>query len=115
MREPLCSNGCEKLRSVFLKLWQMIRTHRKLQRNTRAAELSRSFAVIGKPASSVLSITVQKAYYQCQQALARSWLWDPGSHVEHDKLPGAGQMAQHFSLRHGQDFDGQAYDEALSE
>jgi hypothetical protein len=79
------------------------------------AELCRSFAVNGKAASSVLSISVQKAYYQCQKALARSRLWDPEYHAERDKLPSAGQMAQHFSARHGQDFDGRAYDEGLSE
>ncbi len=78
-------------------------------------ELCNSFAVNGKPASSVLSVTVQKAYYQCQKALVRSRLWDPESRVERDSLPGAGLMAQHFSARHGQDFDGQAYDEGYSE
>lgn len=79
------------------------------------AELCNSFAVNGKPASSVLSVTVQKAYYQCQKALARSRLWEPQSHVQRDKLPSAGQMAQHFSARNGQDFDAQAYDDDYSE
>jgi hypothetical protein len=79
------------------------------------AELCRSFAINGKPASSVLSITVQKAYYQCQKALVRSRLWDPESHVDRAKLPSAGQMAQHFSARQGQDFDGKAYDQGLGE
>jgi len=79
------------------------------------AELCRSFAINGKPASSVLSITVQKAYYQCQKALVRSRLWDPESHVDRARLPSAGQMAQHFSARQGQGFDGKAYDEGLSE
>ncbi len=79
------------------------------------AELCSSFAVNGKAASSVLSVTVQKAYYQCQKALVRSRLWEPQSHVQRDKLPSAGQMAQHFSARHSQDFDGQAYDDGYSE
>ncbi|MDH3760417.1 MAG: pyridoxamine 5'-phosphate oxidase family protein [Gammaproteobacteria bacterium] len=77
--------------------------------------LCESFAVNGKPASSVLSVTVQKAYYQCQKALVRSRLWDPEARVERDSLPTAGQMAQHFSARHGQAFDGLAYDEGYSE
>lgn len=79
------------------------------------AELCNSFAVKGKPASSVLSVTVEKAYYQCQKALVRSKLWESQSHVQRDKLPSAGQMAQHFSAGHGQDFDGQAYDDGYSE
>jgi PPOX class probable FMN-dependent enzyme len=77
--------------------------------------LCQSFAVNGKAASSVLSITVQKAYYQCQKALARSRLWDPGARVGRGSLPTAGQMAQHFSANHGQAFDGQAYDEEYGE
>lgn len=77
--------------------------------------LCQSFAVNNKPATSVLSVNVQKAYYQCQKALLRSRLWDPESHVERASLPTAGQMAQHFSERQGQAFDGQAYDEGYSE
>lgn len=79
------------------------------------SELCDTFAVNGKPASSVLSIKVQKAYYQCQKALMRSRLWDPESHVDRDSLPSAGQMAQHFSAHHGKEFDGQAYDEGYDE
>jgi len=78
-------------------------------------ELCHSFAINGKPASSVLSVTVQKAYYQCQKALARSRLWDPEFHIKREALPSAGQMAQHFSAEHGQNFDAQAYDEGYSE
>ncbi len=79
------------------------------------AELCNSFAVNGKPASSVLSVSVQKAYYQCQKALVRSRLWDPESRIERSSLPSPGQMAQHFSTQHGQEFDGQAYDKGYSE
>lgn len=78
-------------------------------------ELCKSFAINNKPASSVLSVTVQKAYYQCQKALVRSRLWDADAHVERGSLPTAGQMAQHFSAAQGQEFDGQAYDEGYSE
>jgi PPOX class probable FMN-dependent enzyme len=73
-------------------------------------ELCESFSVNGKPASSVLSITVEKAYYQCQKALVHSKLWDPQSYIERAELPSAGQMAQYFSAEHGTEFDGQAYD-----
>jgi len=72
--------------------------------------LCNSFAVNGKPASSVLSVTVHKAYYQCQKALVRSRLWDSESRVQSRALPSAGQLAQHFSAEHGQELDAQAYD-----
>lgn len=79
------------------------------------AQLCDSFAVNGKPASSVLSVTLRKAYYQCQKALVRSGLWDPEARVEPGRLPSAGQMAQHFSASHGEEFDGQAYDDGYGE
>ncbi|MFT5218070.1 MAG: PPOX class probable FMN-dependent enzyme [Planctomycetota bacterium] len=74
-------------------------------------ELCQSFAINGKPANSVLSITVDKAYYQCQKALARSKLWDASSYRDRGELPTAGEMAQHFSAQQGVDFDGKAYDD----
>lgn len=79
------------------------------------ADLCRSFAVRGKPASSVLSVRVDKAYYQCQKAIVRSRLWDPASHPEPEALPTAGQLAEHFSALHGESFDGAAYDEGYDE
>ncbi len=79
------------------------------------SELCHSFSINGKPASSVLSITVQKVYYQCQKALARSRLWDPESYIERSELPSAGQMAKHFSAQHGEVFDGNSYDENYAE
>lgn len=70
-----------------------------------------SFAIDGRPASNVLSVNVQKAYYQSQKALVRSRLWQPAAHVQHQPLPSAGQMAQHFSASPGREFDAEAYDE----
>jgi PPOX class probable FMN-dependent enzyme len=78
-------------------------------------ELCDSFSVNGKPASSVLSITVEKAYYQCQKALVRSKLWDSQSYVERAELPSAGQMTQYFSAEHGTEFDGQSYDNGYAD
>jgi len=37
--------------------------------------LCESFSVKGKPASSVISISVNKVYFQCQKALVRSKLY----------------------------------------
>ncbi len=72
--------------------------------------LCESFAIHGKPASSVLSARVDKAYYQCQKAIVRSRLWDPASHPGHEQVPTAGQLAEHFSALHGEHFDGAAHD-----
>ena len=73
-------------------------------------ELCRSFTIKGKPASSVLSVKVEKVYYQCQKALARSKLWDADSYIERSQLPSAGKMAEFFSAQHGTEFDGDTYD-----
>ncbi len=74
------------------------------------SELCESFAIDGKPASSVLSIQVEKVYYQCQKALARSRLWNPPSAERPQGLPTAGQMAKHFSAEHGVELDAESYD-----
>lgn len=78
-------------------------------------ELCASFSIHDKPASSVLSVRVDKAYYQCQKALVRSRLWDPAAHAGHTGLPTAGQLAEHFSARHGEAFDGDEYDANYAE
>jgi len=77
--------------------------------------LCQSFAINGKPASSVLSIRVEKVYYQCQKALVRSKLWDPEARVEPGKLPSAGQLARHFSADHGVELDAESYDADYAE
>ena len=79
------------------------------------AELCNSFSIKGKPASSVLSIKVQKVYYQCQKAIARSRLWDAESYIERSELPSTGQMAKFFSAQHGAEFDAESYDENYAE
>jgi PPOX class probable FMN-dependent enzyme len=78
-------------------------------------QLCNSFMVKDKPASSVLSIKVEKVYYQCQKALARSRLWDAESYIERSELPSAGQMAKFFSAQHGTEFDAETYDKNYAE
>ena len=78
-------------------------------------DLCHSFEIQGKPASSVVSIQVDKVYFQCQKAIARSKLWDSASQVERSLLPTAGEMAQHFSSLRGEVFDGNAYDKNYPE
>lgn len=78
-------------------------------------ELCQSFAINDKPASSVLSVTVEKAYFQCQKALVRSHLWDPESWADRGGLPTAGQMTRHFAEQQSEDFDGEKYDREYPE
>ncbi|MCJ8324477.1 MAG: pyridoxamine 5'-phosphate oxidase family protein [Rhizobiales bacterium] len=72
------------------------------------AELNASFAMNGKPASSVLSIRVDKIYFQCQKAIARSKLWQPETFPDRSHLPTAGQMIKAFDETHNDE----AYDKA---
>ena len=76
------------------------------------AELCASFAMEGKIPKCVIVITVERAYTQCQKAIARSKLWDPTQHVKQSDLPTVGEMMQRLSP---DTFDGKAYDEAYPE
>ena len=78
-------------------------------------ELCASFTINGKPASSVISVTVNKVYYQCQKALVRSGLWQTREPGRPEGVPTAGQLATHFSAQHGVEFDGEAYDAGYAE
>lgn len=83
-----------------------------LRVNGRAAivtdpELCASFMVEGKSPRSVVVVTVETVYYQCQKALVRGGLWSPEAQVPRSELPSAGEMLQAFS---NGDFDGAAYD-----
>ncbi|MFW6027643.1 MAG: pyridoxamine 5'-phosphate oxidase family protein [bacterium] len=70
-------------------------------------DLRESFSVDGKAPRSIIAVTVERVYYQCQKAIVRSRLWDPGAQVQRGTLPSAGQM-----LEEAMDgaFDGRAYD-----
>jgi PPOX class probable FMN-dependent enzyme len=70
-------------------------------------ELCARFTMQGKAPASVIVVTVESIYYQCQKALARSRLWDPEAQVDRASLPTAGQMAEALSA---EPFDGAAYD-----
>lgn len=72
-------------------------------------DLLSRFVMQGKPPRSVLRVTVDRIYFQCQKALARSKLWDPDGRVPRDQLPSAGQILK--ALTQGQ-FDGESYDAA---
>ena len=72
--------------------------------------LCESFAINGKPASSVLSITVEKAYFQCQKAIVRSQLWSQESHIDRSELPSTGEMLKVFANAQQAAFDEVKYD-----
>ena len=78
-------------------------------------ELCESFAINGRPASSVLSIHVEKVYYQCQKALMRSKLWQQPTAQRPADLPTPGQLAEYFSAEHGVEFDGETHDAGYAE
>ena len=69
-------------------------------------KLCTSFDMNGKTPRSVIIVTADRVYFQCQKALARSRLWDPKAQVERKELPTAGRLLQSLSR---DEFDGEAY------
>ena len=67
-----------------------------------------SFEMQGKTPKSVLLVTVERIYFQCQKALARSRLWQADAQIPRSALPSTGEMIQALSR---DDFDGAAYDQ----
>ena len=70
-------------------------------------KLCASFDMNGKTPRSVIIVTADRVYFQCQKALARSRLWEPEAQVERKELPTAGKILQSLSR---DEFDGEAYD-----
>ena len=75
-------------------------------------ELCASFTMQGKAPRSVIVVTVEEVYTQCQKALVRSKLWDPSTQISRAELPTMGQI---FSTISKGEFDGEAYDKAYPE
>ena len=78
-------------------------------------ELCDSFSINGKSASSVISISVDKAYFQCQKAIVRSQLWSSSEQLNRSELPSTGEMIKEFALMYDADFDAKHYDDSYSE
>jgi PPOX class probable FMN-dependent enzyme len=76
------------------------------------AELNASFDIQGKQPRSVIVVTIDRVYFQCQKALARSRLWDPQARIDRTELPSTGEMLQAVSK---EAFDGEEYDAGYSE
>lgn len=75
-------------------------------------ELCASFAMDGKLPRSVLAVTVERIYFQCQKALVRSRLWNPEAQIPRSDLPSTGTILQALSE---DDFDGKTYDAGYPE
>lgn len=82
--------------------------------NGRAAivtdpQLCASFDMDGKLPRSVIVVTAERVYFQCQKALARSRLWDPEMQIPRSALPSTGTMLKGM-MPSEEAFDGDAYD-----
>ncbi len=74
--------------------------------------LCASFTMQGKVPTSVLAITVERVYFQCQKALVRSRLWSAEAQIPRSALPSTGQILE---ARSQGDFDGAEYDRGYPE
>jgi PPOX class probable FMN-dependent enzyme len=75
-------------------------------------ELRDSFAIDGKPPTTVIVVTTTSVYTQCPKALIRSHLWDPSRHRDSSELPSVGDIMEAITAGA---FDGKAYDAAYPE
>ncbi|WP_425909827.1 pyridoxamine 5'-phosphate oxidase family protein [Nitrobacter sp. TKz-YC02] len=75
-------------------------------------ELLASFDVEGKTPRSVIVMTVEEIYFQCARAIIRSYLWDPGRHVDLKTLPTPGEILAEMSKSR---VGGEEYDKAWLE
>ena len=75
-------------------------------------ELCASFTMQGKVPTSVVVVTVERIYFQCQKALVRSRLWQADAQIPRSDLPSTGQMLEALSQ---EPFDGAAYDQDYPE
>lgn len=58
------------------------------------AELCESFALNEKLPRSVIIVSVERIYFQCQKALARSGLWEAETQIPRSDLPSTGTMLE---------------------
>ncbi len=69
--------------------------------------LMAGFAIRGKLPKSVLVVTVDRIYFQCQKALVRSRLWQADAQVDRASLPSAGDIIKELTSA---EFDNRQYD-----
>jgi PPOX class probable FMN-dependent enzyme len=56
------------------------------------AALRARFVMAGAAPATVLRVTVERVYYQCQKAVTRSRLWDPEARAPRGSVPTMGRM-----------------------
>ncbi len=79
---------------------------------TTDPNLCASFEMQEKLPKSIIKISVERIYFQCQKALARSKLWHIDSQIDRLELPTAGQINKALST---EGFDAEAYDNQYPE
>lgn len=52
----------------------------------------------GVKPTTVVVVTVQRVYFQCQRAIVRSKLWDPAARVDRSTLPSAGDLQAEIGI-----------------
>jgi hypothetical protein len=72
--------------------------------------LRQRLAMDGKLPATVVVVAIDRVYFQCARALARSGLWQPATWPDRTALPTAGRMLSDATQGA---FDGAAYDAAL--
>ena len=75
-------------------------------RLTADPDLRATFAMEGKAPATIVIVSVERVYFQCQKALHRSRLWDPDARIDRATLPTAGDILAAID----EGFDGKAYD-----
>lgn len=90
---------------------ETIRINGRARLTTNEA-LCDSFKVNGKTPRTVIAVTTDRVYFQCQKAFARSRLWSKDAQTERKSLPSTGEMLAAVS---DASFDAQAYDDGYSE
>lgn len=60
-------------------------------------DLAATFTVNGKVPQTLLSVTVDRVYYQCAKALIRSRLWSADAQAERSSVPTGGQILQEIT------------------
>lgn len=74
-------------------------------------DLAASFEVQGKRPKTVVVVAVERVYFQCQKALARSRLWDSEAQIPRTALPSTGTMLAALDAT----IDAATYDEGYPE
>jgi PPOX class probable FMN-dependent enzyme len=81
------------------------------------AALCEKFAVNGKPALSVVRVTVEEVYFHCGKALKRSRLWDPSVQRDRKTFPTHGRIiaeqTKAVSVKESEAYVEQSYRERL--